>query len=487
MTDRKESIFLRHVFRPYADKLIKLWEYALSTEMPLDEDGPAHPLAAKLFGWSSGHRANVKAQESWATASVYAYSQSLRRLIGVWTREAAGEELSISKARTAEEKKRAVERLAERGDTWTRNCETAGMQLITSFVNPEYFFPEESRLEPDGKAIHETQARGAILFGPPGTSKTTLSQFIADAIGWDFLELHASDFVADGLPNVQKTANTIFEELKELDRTVILFDEIDELVRTRTAEHDAFGRFLTTSMLPKLAELWTARKVIYFIATNHIEFFDPAITRAQRFDAVIRVPPPSFAKKLSRLQEILGKRNVTISAITVNQKHIDNAIDELGRDSSPPFDTSKGDTRLPDAYALAKFLLLRWDQLDELAAIIDHKHELRQPLSLSPEVLSEALREIRDPNLMSLGVFRAFIRSEQYEQHDFSKTRFWKIDGDVPTYVKVEHGADNGLYITDTTLEHLSRTSCSVERLQNGRIRLYDNAVPRSAGPRLLT
>ena len=39
--------------------------------------------------------------------------------------------------------------------------------------------------------------------------------------------------MADGLPNVQRTANQIFERLVELDRTVVLFDEIDELVRAR--------------------------------------------------------------------------------------------------------------------------------------------------------------------------------------------------------------------------------------------------------------
>jgi SpoVK/Ycf46/Vps4 family AAA+-type ATPase len=94
----------------------------------------------------------------------------------------------------------------------------------------------------------------------------------------------------------------------ELDHTVVLFDEIDELVRERDMEKDAFGRFLTTSMLPKLAELWEARKILYFVATNHINYFDSAIIRSHRFDALILVSPPSFDAKIRELQRLLSSK-----------------------------------------------------------------------------------------------------------------------------------------------------------------------------------
>ena len=126
----------------------------------------------------------------------------------------------------------------------------------------------------NNEPIQKKEARGAILFGPPGTSKTTLSRSVASAIGWNYVELYASHFVAGGLPEVQRTADRIFKQLMQLDRTVILFDEIDELVREREMESDAFGRFLTTSMLPRLAELWKAAKSDVLVATNHIEYFD---------------------------------------------------------------------------------------------------------------------------------------------------------------------------------------------------------------------
>jgi SpoVK/Ycf46/Vps4 family AAA+-type ATPase len=93
----------------------------------------------------------------------------------------------------------------------------------------------------------------------------------------------------------------------ELDRCVILFDEIDELIRDRSEkDSDPFGRFLTTTMLPKLARLWEQRRVLFFVNTNWITKADPAIRRSQRFDAVLFVGPPSLGVKLRALRDGLA-------------------------------------------------------------------------------------------------------------------------------------------------------------------------------------
>ena len=108
---------------------------------------------------------------------------------------------------------------------------------------PRLVFRGGSR-EPDSQPVKEDQARAAILFGPPGASKTTLCRSIAEAIGWSYVELHASHFVAEGLSRVQRTADNIFKQLMQLDNTVILFDEIDELVRARKGGQCILDDFL---------------------------------------------------------------------------------------------------------------------------------------------------------------------------------------------------------------------------------------------------
>jgi len=156
--------------------------------------------------------------------------------------------------------------------------------------------------------VDEAQARSALLFGPPGTGKTTLVEALAGAIGWDYLEILPSAFLTDGIDYVAARAETIFSQLMELNRCVILFDEIDELIRDRgDVFSDPFGRFLTTTMLPKLAKLWAQRRVLFFANTNWIAKADPAIRRTQRFDAVLFAGPPSIARKRVALKELLVK------------------------------------------------------------------------------------------------------------------------------------------------------------------------------------
>lgn len=156
--------------------------------------------------------------------------------------------------------------------------------------------------------------RSALLFGPPGTSKTTMVKAIAERLGWPFLLITPSHFLSNGLDGIYVRANEIFQDLMEVSGVVILFDEMDALAQKRgNAELDVTRQLLTTSMLPKLAELHDQARVIFLMATNHREGLDErqgldeAIIRPGRFDLLICVGPPSWDRKLKGLSEILKK------------------------------------------------------------------------------------------------------------------------------------------------------------------------------------
>ncbi len=377
---KAEAEMVRALLKPYGKNLIELWRYADSTKIPLAPGG-------KEIGWCSGHRTNVTEPESWATASVFSYAQSLRRLIGIWCREEALANRKTS--RTRRSRVDAAKDMVDRGKTWGVAKAPVSERLWTMFINPVRMHECTDRLEPDSQPIEKHHARSAILFGPPGTSKTTLVRSLADVIEWDYVEIHASHFVAEGLPEVQKTADKIFKQLSELDHAVVLFDEIDELVRERDMEKDAFGRFLTTSMLPKLAELWESRNILYFVATNHINYFDSAIIRSHRFDALILVSPPSFDAKVEELKRLLSEAYglaVQFDALaksrfrTILKKVIDAAPKSEGPEPRELADVNRTgaldryrEQKLVPEVALAKFALLRWDELDELAYRLCHK------------------------------------------------------------------------------------------------------------------
>ena len=307
------------------------------------------------------------------------------------------------------------------------------------FINPVRMQQSPDGLEPDSQPIEENQARSAILFGPPGTSKTTLVRSVADVVRWKYIELHASHFVKQGLAQVQKTADDIFERLWELDHAVILFDEIDELVRERDMEKDAFGRFLTTSMLPKLAELWEARKILYFVATNHINYFDSAIIRSHRFDALILVSPPSFEAKLQRLKDLLRvEYKLSRLRFQIVETEIQKELDSLRHTLQSSHDkmdqallTHWKDLALDNNYTLAKFALLRYDEVDELAYRVATtlRKRTKATRTISNDTLREALRSVSDSQWRKNKSYSDYLRDIESERKDYQMVNVWELSG----------------------------------------------------------
>jgi hypothetical protein len=441
------SELFRDLLGGYCQNLLELYRYAESTKIPLVEYG-----MATGWGWCSGHRTNVTDPESWATASVFSYSESLRRLLGIWCREESLRALNTP--RTRQIPTDAEKKIEDRGTTWGAGKPTVSELLWTLFINPRRMHVCDDRLEPDSQPIEKNQARSAILFGPPGTSKTNLVRAIADVIEWKYVELHASHFVAEGLTQVQKTADTIFKQLLELDHAVVLFDEIDELVRERDIEKDAFGRFLTTSMLPRLAELWDARKILYFVATNHINYFDSAIIRSNRFDALVLVSPPSFAAKVAHLKKLLSEaQEIKDAGFEVTEQQVQDELDKIEKRFQ---DICKSDTPesekaivehfreqpLSDDLVLAKFALLRWDELDELANRLARFLKSASSAEISRAVLEAALKQIDDSEWRKQKSYLDFLRDSRSGRRDYQMLKVWEATGrlDAPTLISANQG-----------------------------------------------
>lgn len=123
--------------------------------------------------------------------------------------------------------------------------------------------------------------------------------------------------------------------LAATERVVVLLDEFDEMVRERQIPGELTSRFLTTAMLPKLAALSKQRKIVFIVATNHIDLFDVAISRHGRFDMLLQVMPPTAEEKLGhqfldskQAAPVTFRQWLTENGVTVN-KDIDAALEDL--------------------------------------------------------------------------------------------------------------------------------------------------------------
>lgn len=252
------------------------------------------------FGWASGHHRAFTYPESWSTAAGFDVAAQIDRL--VTDAITASLEDYLGRPRYGRDPVRDAAPFTDKllDSHITMSPPYAGTLkgiLAEHLLNP--IVKEQPQLE-QGKEFSKETLLSVILYGPPGTSKTTYADAIGKYIGWPMITVDPSHLLRTGFDNIHLEIARLFQMLEKAERVVVFFDEIDELVRDRSAASvGALSRFLTTSMLPQILKLRDSRRVVFVVATNHIETFDPAIARPGRFDLVLPVLPPTSEQKLT--------------------------------------------------------------------------------------------------------------------------------------------------------------------------------------------
>ena len=249
-------------------------------------------------GWNSGGNIETLRRgqpESWATAVVHMF---LWELVEVLSRRIQQRLLDRYGARKPAKDWRRVDELLD--IDLLLDAEHAGLKgvLRSTIVNTFTSFRGDNAEQLRRKPVKNAPL-SALLFGPPGTSKTEIAKALAKELEWPLVEIDPSHFLQDGFSNIYAQAEKIFEDVMDLSGVVVLFDEMDALVQKRDADTalDTESKFLTTYMLPKLAKLHDRGQLVFLMATNFQASFDDAIKRAGRFDFLLCMGPPTLCAK----------------------------------------------------------------------------------------------------------------------------------------------------------------------------------------------
>ncbi len=145
-----------------------------------------------------------------------------------------------------------------------------------------------------------------MLFGPPGTGKTSFARAIASRLSWAFVELHPSLLG----PGTAGAANlrAALDDLVHVDRLVCFIDEADEIAAARASRPES--QPIVNELLKAIPVFRSRPDRLMVMATNSIASIDPAMLRPGRFDLIIPIGPPDSAGRAELAAEFLEKCDV---------------------------------------------------------------------------------------------------------------------------------------------------------------------------------
>ena len=171
-------------------------------------------------------------------------------------------------------------------------------------------------------AIGAKLPKGALLVGPPGTSKTLLAKAVAGEANVPFFSLSGSEFVEMFVGVGASRVRDLFEEAKKNAPCIVFIDEIDAIGKSRDSRYGGGNDEREQTLNQLLAEMDgfdTSKGLLILAATNRPEVLDPALLRPGRFDRRIIVDRPDLKGRVEILK--VHAKNVMLDE-TVNLEAI---------------------------------------------------------------------------------------------------------------------------------------------------------------------
>ena len=172
---------------------------------------------------------------------------------------------------------------------------------------------------------------GILLYGAPGTGKSSLVTAIATKYNYDLISIDMGTFAT-------LDTNALVESINaDNSKYVVLLEDIDAVVKSRTAKDaDKEDKSIINKLLQLLDSTSSPTNVIFVATTNYVEVLDEAITRDGRFDLKVEVKElsvnnidkmcKSFDLKDSEINEVKDHITNELNLKSINQSRLQNII-----------------------------------------------------------------------------------------------------------------------------------------------------------------
>ncbi|MBO1030412.1 GNAT family N-acetyltransferase [Tessaracoccus sp. SD287] len=171
-------------------------------------------------------------------------------------------------------------------DRWSR---IGGMQREKDILERRLVLPLASPELAESYGV--VPPRAIVLFGPPGTGKTTFAKAIASRLEWPFVEIFPSRLAASERGLAGELRET-FAQVERLEHVVVFIDEVEEIASHRGGEPPSPTQGVTNELLKIIPAFRDRPGRLLICATNFIRGLDHAFLRHGRFDYVIPIGLP---------------------------------------------------------------------------------------------------------------------------------------------------------------------------------------------------